>query len=115
MTLYLTLLAHMAHSENGATYALSRLALDRKPRNRAEREEIALFRDLAPVLRRFPGDAFAIRCHCPPQRLGALDYALALPDWWLCAAEPLPALVARWSARGSEGWQLPCLPPEEAA
>lgn len=115
MTLALTILAHIVDSQLSTVHALQHLPLDRKPLSRADREELALFADLAPMLRRFPGDRVEIRRACPTHRLPALDIALALPDWWMRAAEPFPVLVARWAARGSERWQLPCFPREEAA
>jgi hypothetical protein len=107
VTLALTILAHMLDSELATVHALQHLRLDRKPFSRLDRRELAFFVELAPILRRFPGDRVQILRACPERCRPGLEAALTLSDDWMQSAGDFSALVARWSCYGGAGWRPP--------
>lgn len=107
MTPALTLLARAVEDAADARFILSQLVLERRPRTLQEARELALFRALAPVLATHGGNPAAVRAHCPPEHREALTVALALSDWWHRRCEPLPKLVALWTAGRSREWEIP--------
>lgn len=91
-------------------YVGPRLKLHRRPFGEADALELQLFRDLAPIIAKHPGDSARIWHACPDRWRPALTIALALPDWWLARAGEIPELVADWNRYGSRGWELPTHP-----
>lgn len=111
MTPALVLLARCCLHSAEAIYIVPRLALDRRPHSRVDRQELVMWRDVAPILAQHGGYPARIRAACPARWLGYLDTALALPDWFVERAEPTPDLLTRWVTRGSLGWALPAAEP----
>lgn len=107
MNLPLTLLAHVVRDRRVADFVLPRVDLTRAARSRLDRQGLELFAALAPIVRAHPEDRVALRRLAPLRWQPAADMALALPTWWLEAAEPVPDLLARFNAGRSDGWTLP--------
>lgn len=107
MTPALTLLARAVEDADDARFILPRLALERRPRTLQDARELAMFRALEPILAVCAGKPEAVRVHCPPEYRLALYEAQALPNWWHRRCEPLPELVALWTAGRSREWELP--------
>lgn len=113
MTISLVLLARAANHVGEAKYIVAGLTLNRRPYGRSREaqsldvRELHLWGALSPVLLKYPGDRVNIRRACPDDLLGALDYALTLPQWFLDRAESTPDLLHRWNTRGADDWRLP--------
>ncbi len=115
MTLALTLLARALGDADDARFLLPRLALERRPHDRVDAAELAMWHALAPLVTAHPGNAVAVRTAAPARWHFAIDTAVALPDWWHLRCGPLDALVTRWATYGGMGWELPSDPSTRAA
>lgn len=114
MNLAITLLARVVTDDRVAEFVLPRLDLTRAPKSRLDRQGLEMFRDLLPILKRHPGDRVNVRRATPGRWLFAVDVAVALPQFWLDAAESPAVLLDRFNAGQPDGWTLPLSAPAAA-